>query len=75
MIQDKIKELYLSLRKEDLEVLLKELQIASFDSPSPEIPVDSCPHCQSIRVIKVGHTPRGAAVSVQRMCANFWGNP
>ena len=33
MILDKIKELYLSLRKEDREVLLKELQIASFDSP------------------------------------------
>jgi transposase-like protein len=54
MIQDKIKELYLSLSKEDRELLLKELHIVSFDLPVTEGLVDSCPHCKASRVVKYG---------------------
>lgn len=72
MIQDKIKELYLSLRKEDREALLKELQIASFDLPTTEIPVDTCPHCQSISVIKYG-THQGAQRYQCKICGRTFG--
>jgi len=54
MIQDKIKELYLSLRQEDREALMKELHIISFDLPATEDSVDSCPHCHASSVIKYG---------------------
>lgn len=53
-IRDQIKNLYLSLNKEDRESLLKELQVVTFEMPSLEGQVNSCPHCNSIAVIKYG---------------------
>lgn len=54
LIQDKIKELYLSLSKEDRAVLLEELHVVSFDLAVTEGSVDSCPHCKASRVVKYG---------------------
>jgi transposase-like protein len=73
MIQDKIKELYLSLSKEDRDVLLKELQIASFALPSTETPVDSCPHCQASRIIKYG-MHQGAQRYQCKKCGRTFGS-
>lgn len=53
-IRDNIKELFLSLNKVDRDSLLKELQIASFQVPSLEGLVNSCPHCKGVTVTKYG---------------------